>query len=54
MSINYSETHPLGKDPDVYRLHFFSSFVVNRRVILIEGVVVRNVFEKNNRKYGGL
>ena len=46
LSINYSAPHPLGKDPDVYRLQFFSSFEVNRCVILIEGVVVRNVFEK--------
>ena len=29
-SINYSEPHPLGKHPDVYRLQLFSSFVVNR------------------------
>ena len=29
-SINYSEPHPLGKHPDVYRLQLFSSFLVNR------------------------
>ena len=28
-SINYSESHPFGKHPDVYRLQFLSSFVVN-------------------------
>ena len=54
LSINYSEPHPLGKYPDVYRLQFFSSFVVNRRLILIEGVVVRTVLQKkknnNNNK----
>ena len=26
-SINYSEPHPLGKHPDVYRLQLFSSFI---------------------------